>query len=135
MGRTFSSELEQQRALTAIARAARTRPSSDRGACLGLRGFAIVDQRVILDTREHDALRPEIDDHLDVAFAVLERLTPALKGDLARDQPLEPTLVGAHERLCGHLVVPTVRVHRAEHDVVVEHRPSTEAADIEAKYL
>src|SRR4029077_2860649 len=87
------------------------------------------------DTREHDALRPEIDDHLDVAFAVLERLTPALKGDLPRDQPLEPTLVGAHERLCGHLVVPTVRVHRAEHDVVVEHRPSIEAADIEAKYL
>src|SRR5262249_5359473 len=115
MGRTFSSELEQQRALTAIARAARTRPSSDRGARLGLRGaadqgggFAIADQRVILDTREHDALRPEIDDHLDVAFAVLERLTPALEGDRARDQPPEPALVGARERLCSHLVMPTV---------------------------
>src|SRR5215470_4060442 len=115
MGRTFSSNIEQRRARTAIARTSRTRPSSDRGARLGLHcrrskagvrietrptqpieraiapeqggGFAIADQCVILDTRGHDALRHEIDDHLDVTFAVLERLTPALKRDRVISRP------------------------------------------------
>src|SRR5437762_14035700 len=83
----------------------------------------------------HDALSPEIDDHLDVAFAVLERLTPVLKGDRARDQPPEPMLIGTRKRVCGHLVMPTVRVDCAEHDVVLEHHASIEAADIQVEYL
>src|SRR6266699_280838 len=57
--------------------------------------LAIADQRVILDTRRHADLWPEIDDDLDLAFTVLERLAPAFKRDCARDQPAEPIPVRA----------------------------------------
>src|SRR5262249_59018498 len=96
---------------------------------------AVADQLVILDTSRHADLWPEIDDDLDVAFAVLERLVPALERDSTRNQPGKPTLVRAHERGRRHLVVPPIGIDRPEDDVVVEHHGAVEAADIDVAHL
>src|SRR6516164_9912675 len=80
-------------------------------------------------------LWPEIDDDLDVAFAVLERLVPALEWDSTRNQPSKPTLVRAHERGRRRLVVPPIGLDRPEDDVVVEHHGAVEAADIDVEHL
>src|SRR5216683_1128308 len=77
----------------------------------------------------------EIDDDLDVAFPVLQRLAPARQRYAARDQAPEPVLVGARERVGRHLVMPAIGVDGAEHGVVVEHRGAVEATDIELEDL
>src|SRR5262245_62233599 len=97
--------------------------------------LAIADQRVFLDTGRHADLWPEIDDDLDLALAVLERLAPAFDRDGARDQPAEPILVRARERCRRHLVMPAVGIDRPEYDVVVKHYGAVEAADIEVVHL
>src|SRR5262249_26396714 len=97
--------------------------------------LAIADQRVILDTRRHADLWPEIDDDLDVALAVLERLAPAFERDSTRNQPSKPTLVRARERGRRHLVVPPIGIDRPEYHVVVEHQGAVEAADIDVEHL
>src|SRR5262249_60990998 len=87
------------------------------------------------DTGRHADLGPEIDDDLDLAFAVLERLAPAFDRDRARDQPAEPILVRARKRGRRHLVMPAVGIDRPEYDVVVKHYGAVEAADIEVEHL
>src|SRR5207245_9844820 len=83
--------------------------------------LAIADQRVILDTRRHADLWPEIDDDLDLAFTVLERLAPAFKRDRARDQPAKPIPLRPRQRGRHHLVMPAVGIDRPESDVLVKH--------------
>src|SRR5262249_56977136 len=90
--------------------------------------LAIADQRVILDTGRHADLWPEIDDDLDLAFAVLERLAPAFDRDRARDQPAEPILVRARKRGRRHLVMPAGGIDRPHYAVVVKHHRAVEAA-------
>src|SRR5262249_56046128 len=92
--------------------------------------LAIADQRVILDTGRHEDLWPEIDDDLDLAFAVLERLAPAFDRDVARDQPAEPILVRARERGRRHLVCRLLLEKKNQYDVVVKHYCTVSAADI-----
>src|SRR3977135_3475767 len=45
----------------------------------------------------------KVNDDLDVALAMLERLAPTLERDAARDQPRKPALVRAGERVGRHL--------------------------------
>ena len=61
---------------------------------------AIADQRIVFDLGRHDAgaRSGKIDDDLDVARLVGERLRPLLDRHAARDQAGEPTLVGALKR-------------------------------------
>src|SRR5260370_1296472 len=92
--------------------------------------LAIADQRVILDMGRHADLWPEIDDDLDVAFAVLERLIPALERDSTRNQPPKPTLVPPRNLAPPPLLAPPLALHRPEYDVVVEHHGAVESADI-----
>src|SRR5262249_7710215 len=88
-----------------------------------------------LDMGRHEHLWPEIDNDLDLAFAVLERLVPAFDRDGACDQPAKPILVRARERGRRHLVMPAIGIDRPEYDVVVKHYGAVEAADIHVEHL
>src|SRR5262245_64800192 len=115
-----------------------TRPTQpiERAVARDQRGrLAIADQRVILDTGRHEHLWPEIDDDLDVAFAVLERLAPAFDRDRARDQPAKPFLVRVRERGRRHLVVAAIGIDRPDYDVVVKHTGTVEVAAIRVRPL
>src|SRR3712207_1837037 len=62
----------------------------------------------------------ELHHGLYVVLALLQRLLPALERDPPRYEPPQPIVVRLRERLCRLLEVATVRVHRSEHDVVLE---------------
>ena len=71
--------------------------------------------------------------HFDVVGPVLQRFLPVRKRHPPRDQPVEPSLVGAAERRQGALVMPAVGVDRTEYDVVVEHHRPVESSEIERR--
>src|SRR6266542_4794592 len=84
--------------------------------------------------RQAMALLREVDDDLDVAAPVLERFAPAGKRNAARDQAIEPGLVGLRQCLRRGLVVAAIGIDRAEYDVVVEHHLAIAKPDVEVHH-
>src|SRR5678815_2587527 len=77
----------------------------------------------------------EIDNDLDVVRLAFERVGPAFERFAPRDQPVEPSLVGALQGFACHLVVPAIGIHRAEYRVVVEHHGAVELPDIDIEVM
>ena len=71
-------------------------------------------------------------DHLDVAMAMLDRLTPSFHRNPTRDQSIEPVVVGASQSGSRQLVMAAIGIHGSEYDVVLENKRAPKVADIKA---
>jgi hypothetical protein len=62
-----------------------------------------------------------------------ERVAVTRQRDAPGDEPAEPLVVGGGQRAGGYIVMPAVRVDRAEDPVVAQHRVPAELADIDQR--
>src|SRR5215468_2577 len=72
----------------------------------------------------------EINHDFYVAVLVNQSVRPLLDRNPARDQAIEPTLIGALQRHDGIQVMLAVGVDRAEYRIVVEDHGAVEPSDI-----
>src|SRR6516225_4374297 len=73
----------------------------------------------------------KVDNDFDVVATMLHRFRPALDRHPPRNQARKPLLLRPRENVGRHLIMPTIRVDRAEYGLVVEDHSSIVQPDIE----